>query len=243
MISSVYSFDLDSLLRFTPPKLLCERCFALLTEFDGCCPVCGVRYLATEEFAASSLYLAHKGLDIHYDDLITHCQALAKIARRTRESLAAPEPFYPPMRALFAALQSAQHFVHFTTYGISALLLGALKLTAQRIDVRGVVSGVKTDAMIHELTDYADEAPRLNIRLYPSESQYFPHQKIIVVDGLLAFKGSANMTDFGWRKAALGREVIEPVTDVAEVVDLHNRFFSPVWAGDASNDKILMTAY
>src|SRR5450432_1646673 len=125
----MYSFDLDSLLRFTPPQYLCERCFALLGEIEGCCPVCGVRYLATDEFPTSGRYLAHKGLDIQFDDLIGHCQSLAKIARRTRESLAAPQPFYPPMRALFAALQSAQHFVHFTTYGISALLLGALKLT------------------------------------------------------------------------------------------------------------------
>ena len=241
------SFDLDSLLRFTPPRYLCERCFALLSkqEIDrsGACPVCGVRYVPTEEFATSSQYLAQKGLDIQFDDLMGHCQTLAHIARRTRESLASPEPYYPPMRALFAALQSAERFVHFTTYGISALLLGALKLTAQRVDVCGVVSGVKTDTMIQELTGYTDEAPRLNVRLYANESQYIPHQKIIVVDGLLAFKGSANMTDFGWRKAAHGREVIEPVTDVAEVVDLHNRFFSPVWSGDATHDKILMTAY
>jgi hypothetical protein len=51
------------------------------------------------------------------------------------------------------------------------------------------------------------------------------------------------MTDFGWRKAAHGHEVIEPVTNVGEVVDLHNRFFSPVWSGDATGEKILMTAY
>ncbi len=239
----MHSFDLDGLLRFTPPQYLCQRCCALLVELEGCCPVCGVRYLATDEFPLSGAYLAHKGLDIQFDDLFSHCQQLAQIARSTRESLAAPQAYYPPMRALFAALQAAECFIHFTTYGISALLLGALKLTAQRIDVRGIVSGVKSDTMARELTDYADEAPRLNVRLFPNESQYFPHQKIIVIDGLLAFKGSANMTDFGWRKAALGREVIEPVTDVAEVVDLHNRFFSPVWGGDASGDKILMTAY
>ena len=237
------NFDLDALLRFTPPQYLCERCYALLGEAEGCCPVCGVRYLATDEFPTISRYLTYKGLSIVSDDLIDHCRTLAQIARSTRESLAAPQAYYPPMRALFAALQAAERFVHFTTYGISALLLGALKLTAQRVDVRGVVSGVKTETMVRELTDYADEAPRLNLRVFPNESQYFPHQKIIVIDGLLAFKGSANMTDFGWRKAALGREVIEPVTDVAEVVDLHNRFFSPVWGGDASDDKILMTAY
>jgi hypothetical protein len=239
----MYRFDLDSLLRFTPPRYLCERCFALLGEMEGGCPVCGVRYVATDEFPTSALYLAHKGLELQYDDLLDHCRVLADIARRTRESLAAPQPYYPPMRAFLMALQSAQRFVHFTTYGISPLLLGALKVAAQRIDVRGIVSGVKTETMVQELTQYGDEAPRLNVRLYPNESQYFPHQKIVVIDGLLAFKGSANMTDFGWRKAAQGREVIEPVTDVAEVVDLHNRFFSPVWAGDASGAKILMTAY
>jgi hypothetical protein len=237
-------FDLDSLLRFTPPRYLCERCFALLGEIEGGCPVCGVRYVPTDEFSTSGRYLTHKGLEIGFgDDLFDHCRALADIARRTRESLAAPQPYYPPMRGFLAALQTAQRFVHFTTYGISPLLLGALKLAAQRIDVRGIVSGVKTETMVQELTQYGDEAPRMNVRVYPNESQYFPHQKIVVIDGLLAFKGSANMTDFGWRKAAQGREVIEPVTDVAEVIDLHNRFFSPVWAGDATNSKILMTAY
>ena len=51
-------FDLDSLLRFTPPQYLCERCFALLGEIDGCCPVCGVRYLATDEFPRYGMYFA-----------------------------------------------------------------------------------------------------------------------------------------------------------------------------------------
>jgi hypothetical protein len=238
----VQSFDLDSLLGFTPPQYLCERCYGLLGEVNGACPVCGVRYVATGAFATSGEYLAQQGLALHYDDLIDHCRTLAQIARRTRETLVVPQADYPPMRALLEGLMNAERFVHFTTYGISALLLGALKMTAQRVDVRGIVSGVKTETMLRELTEYQGEAPRLNIRLFANESQYFPHQKIIVIDGLLAFKGSANMTDFGWRKAAHGREVIEPVTDVAEVVDLHNRFFSPVWAMAAPDEPILMTS-
>ncbi|MEP7293296.1 MAG: phospholipase D-like domain-containing protein [Chloroflexota bacterium] len=237
----MYSFDIDALLRFTPPLCLCERCFGLLGEIGDACPVCGVRYVASQQFPTTASYLAYKGLDLHFDDLIAHCRDLAQIARSTRDSFAAPQPFYLPMRALLAALQTAERFVHFTTYGISALLLGALKLTAQTVDVRGIIAGVKTENMLRELTDYKDEAPRLNLRLY-QESQFFPHQKIVVIDGLLAFKGSANMTDFGWRKAAHGREVLEPVTDVAEVVDLHNRFFSPVWAAGDTTEKILMSA-
>jgi hypothetical protein len=240
------SFDIDSLLRFTPPEFLCERCFALLSDGTERCPVCGVRYVAAETLPDYGSYFIARGLDVRFDNLIEHSQRLAQIARLARQSLAARDASYPPMRALLESLLNAQHFIHFTTYGISALLLGAIKMAALRVDVRGVISGIKHDTLYRELTEYENEAPRLNVRLFQNDAQYFPHQKIIVIDGLMAFKGSANLTDFGWRKAAQGREVIELVTDVGEVAELHNRFFSPVWAAfepAANNDTILMTTY
>jgi len=68
-----------------------------------------------------------------------------------------------------------------------------------------------------------------------------PHQKLVVIDGLLAFKGAANLTLAGWRKAAQGRDVVEVVTDVDEVIDLNNRLFSPIWAElDDFGDSIRM---
>lgn len=243
-------FDIDSLLRFTPPDSLCERCCALLQETvsgDFTCPVCGVNYVASADFVTCAAYLKARGLNIDFPDLMGHSQTLAGIARDMRAGLEGPSPSpYPPMRALLEALHSAQRFVHFTTYGISAMLLGALKLTAQRVDVRGIVSGVKHDAMVREIHEFGSEAPRLELRLYPNDSPFFPHQKIIVIDGLLAFKGSANMTDFGWRRAEQRREVIEPVTNLAEVLDLHNHFFSPAWwahEGSRAEEKIIMTAF
>jgi hypothetical protein len=51
-----------------------------------------------------------------------------------------------------------------------------------------------------------------------------------VIDGLVAFKGSANLTLTGWRKAMKGLDHVEVVTNVTEVIDLHNKLFSPVWA-------------
>ena len=57
-----------------------------------------------------------------------------------------------------------------------------------------------------------------------------PHQKLIVIDGLLAFKGSANLTQTAWRSAENNMDVVEIVTDVDEVIKLHNRYFSPIWA-------------
>lgn len=244
----MYHFDLDSLLRFTPPRFLCERCSALLTDISPgqdsfSCPVCGVRYVADATPLRPEDYLRMRGLAIDFPDVIGHGQQLARIARQARESLMGKRALYPPMRALLEALGVAQHFVHFTTFGISAMLVGALKMTAQRVDVRGVVSGIKQNALYQELTGYTDESPRMVIRVFTDDALHFPHQKIIVIDGLIAFKGSANLTDFAWRKAAQGHEVIELVTDVAEVVELHNRFFSPVWAAltPLENSYITMT--
>lgn len=228
------SFDIDTLLGFTPPAFACPRCRALLNAPGDApprrCPVCSLAY--PDDPAARTAAFESAGLRLFQRDAeaIYHSQHLAQIARHARESLRVPTSEYTPMRALLEAFSSARHFIHFTTYGISALLLGALKLASLRVSVRGVVSGVKHDAMIREMTDYTNETPDLHMRVFQNDSPYFPHQKIIVIDGLIAFKGSANMTDFGWRKAAQGREVIELVTDLAEVVELHNRFFSPVWA-------------
>jgi hypothetical protein len=145
----------------------------------------------------------------------------------------------PPLRGLLIALSVAQKFVHFTTFGgISHLLIGTLKVTAQRVAVRGVVSGSRgegslTEATVSELTNYCDEAPDMDVKIYPSSLNGWskmPHQKLIVIDGLLAFKGAANLTLSGWRKAAHDRDIVEVVTEIDQMIGLHNRLFASVWA-------------
>jgi hypothetical protein len=211
-------FNLDQLLQFQLPQVRCTGCLALHTAstVPALCGCCGQPL--------------EDARPLHFADPIVHGQHLARIARELRQSQATSVPTFPPMRALFETLAAAQQFVHFTTYGISAMLLGAVKLASFHIDVRGVISGIKNDSLLKELMSFPDESPNLQLRLAQQEAHSFPHQKIIVVDGLVAFKGSANLTDYGWRKAAFGREYIEMVTDMNEVAELHNRFFSPVWA-------------
>ncbi len=252
------SFDIDSLLRFRPARYLCEKCFGLLAHAPedaksntARCPLCGVIYVPTEEYANSwdvGRYLDEQGFGLRLDNLIEHSRHLAEIANRCRQALALPrsDVAYHPLSGLFECLLHARKFVHFVSYGISHMLLGAIKMTAQRVPVRGIVSNVE-EGMIEELTKFPKEAPLLKVNVFerkapPQRWDSAPHQKIIVVDGLLAFKGSANLTLSGWRKASEGRDVIELVTDVEEVIDLHNRYFSRIWAEFDDATQIWMSS-
>jgi phosphatidylserine/phosphatidylglycerophosphate/cardiolipin synthase-like enzyme len=249
------SFDISSLIDFAPPHYFCQKCYALLRhgqlayksplpKIDGTdeylsrCPVCRVVYTpsAYETWQAFQ-YLQDTGLGIKYDNLLDHSQVLAQVAVKARsfyDEKTPPRNKLLPMQALLQSLSVARYFVHFTSYGISPLLIGALKLTAQRISVRGIVSGVDT-GIRDEIINYADEAPRMKVHIferskYTGGMDFTPHQKLIVIDGLLAFTGSANMTISGWRKAAQNRDHVEVVTETSRVIELHNRYFSPIWA-------------
>ncbi|MCA1709785.1 MAG: phospholipase D-like domain-containing protein [Actinobacteria bacterium] len=141
------------------------------------------------------------------------------------------------LTGLFRSLAAAKGFVHFTSWGISHLMLGALKLLSEQdIWVNGIVSGAYPSVIQEVTKPTADESLMMNIVAFPPEaSRYNPHQKLLVIDGLLAFKGSANLTATGWRKAAQQREMIEVVTDPAEIAKLHNIYFSKPWLQWGSN--------
>jgi phosphatidylserine/phosphatidylglycerophosphate/cardiolipin synthase-like enzyme len=95
-----------------------------------------------------------------------------------------------------------------------------------------------------ELVDFPDEAPQLHARvIQPQEGAWdAPHQKLIVIDGLLAFKGSTNLTKEAMRKADQNLDISEVVTNFEEVAALNNRYFATVWKRltNPDNDVILM---
>jgi hypothetical protein len=249
---STVHFILDSLWPSPVPQYVCQHCCALLTDapFDpqtraARCPVCAVVYVPTAAYAAEEVgtYLQAHGLALRFQDGLGHSSQLAILAACARGFRAAPHAAaagyaYPPLRVILEALHHAQQFVHFRTAGLSPQLLGALKLTALRIGVRGLVWG--GDAGLPDDLQRLDEAPRLQIRLGPLLEQEVNPQPLIVVDGLLAFTGAADLTVAGLHQAAAAPDRFLVVTDVPEVVQLHNHLISPTWATQSRGTSIVM---
>jgi hypothetical protein len=109
-------------------------------------------------------------------------------------------------------------------------MIGALKMASMRVPVYGFVSDVESHARA-ELTEYPTEAPKLRAKVIPTTQGIYdaPHQKLLIIDGLVAFKGSTNLTNAGPRRADRSLDVSEVVTDFAQVAALNNRYFAPVW--------------
>lgn len=254
------NFDISTLLNFVPPKYLCSNCYALLIEppLDPknnriICPICGVEYLPTEDFNIYDFdkYMQHENLKIKFKDIYNHSLTFARISKKVRDFMKEPDNIffsYPPMRGLLETLANAKKFVHFSTYGISHMFLGVIKVISQKVEVRGIISNVN-DRLKKELTNYKDESPGLNINFFENNNDTnnnwysIPHQKIIIVDGLIAFKGSANLTLSGWRKAAKGLDNIEIITNIKDVIDLNNKLFSPVWSKFKNVNQISMSYF
>ena len=231
-------FDILSLLNLEQPLAQCQKCLAISPKLARnhkrqiYCSHCGVEYIVNSnspvELVRTHFRKQHLYIN-HIDNIFEHCRQLASIAHRLQQNT----PDYPPMRGLLEAQNQAQRFIHFSTYGISHQFIGALKITAQRIPVRGIVSvPPNQERILPELDNYKNEAPNLEIKTVCASTHNWdelPHQKLIVIDGLLAFKGSANLTLTAWRKAQRDYDEIEVATDMEKVINLHNRYFSPIW--------------
>ncbi|MFZ1025916.1 MAG: phospholipase D-like domain-containing protein [Limnoraphis robusta] len=234
-------FDLQTLLNLQPPRAHCQKCLGLLTSIHPCnekgnipCPVCGVETVASGETNAEKYekfrnHYKALNLYIEFDNIIEHAQKFASIAQKMHPN----NRYYPPVSALLDSLNQAQSFVHINSFGISRDFLLTLKLLAQKIPVRGIIALTSDQLWLRdELQNYSQESPNLQLKAVYDANNWatVPHQKLIVIDGLIAFKGSTNLTLTAWRKAAQGYDNVELVTNLAQVIELHNRFFSPLWA-------------
>ena len=190
-------------------------------------------------------YFKKNGLWIDHDDLLSHATTLAKIVRDSRGRVQRPKADpWPTMRTFFEVVSRARYFVHFCSWGMSHQLVGALKMASMRVPVYGFASNIEAGTRA-ELTEYPSEAPGLTAKVIPSEQNIYdaPHQKLLIVDGLVAFKGSANLTNAGLRRADRGLDLSETVTDYEQVTDLNNKYFAPVWRKITAPEEVFVAEY
>lgn len=229
---------------------VCPRCAAILgtalqlgTDGVPICEACKCRFLRCDcvdceedracgrrTFETVYEWLRAFGFRHEIDSPLSHSRALARAV-----TLLDPgdENFrwHSPAQAVYTSLAQAQAFVHFTTWGLSEEFLGALKLIASKgVVVRGIVSAANK-YIIDRLDECWTFTGCLNIRAFaesePRSSQ--PHFKLLVVDGLLAFEGSANLTTAGWRKIATYADTMTALTSPGKVAEQNNRFFAKAW--------------
>lgn len=251
------SFDITSILDFNPAKFACPVCRGLIkgTVYKWSdvpegkkapwqyCPICRVDFIDGEyapENGYANSWLREQGSAINLgSDLFDHARTLASVVRDSRSKYTP----WPTMRLLLEVLARARSFVHFASWGISHQWVGVLKLASMRVPVYGFISSADKQ-IAEELTKFPKETPQLNAKVISPRDSNFdaPHQKLIVVDGLLAFKGSTNLTNAAMRKADTGLDVSELITDVQAIADFNNRFFAPVWKkiAEPSTKEVVM---
>lgn len=264
MIYRVPGFDITSILDFDPPQYICPACRGLMrriksdstkTPNEESCSVCNVIY--DVEIDASDDpswnpawtvtthdYFTKNGLRLDHADLLSHATTLAKVVRDSRGRRLSRADAWPTMRTFFEIVSRARYFVHFCSYGMSHQLIGALKMASMRVPVYGFVSNVDSGTRA-ELTEYPTEVPGLIAKVIPTEQNIYdaPHQKLLIVDGLVAFKGSTNLTNAGLRRADRGLDLSEIVTNYAEVTDLNNKLFAPVWRRITAPEDVYVPDY
>jgi hypothetical protein len=134
-------------------------------------------------------------------------------------------------QAVLNALSAAQAFVHFVTADPPIPeLMGALLVVAERVPVRGIIVSAQPDEQ-KTMIPAQWFHPRFDVRVLsvPLGSHTILSQWTLFVDGLLMLQSRpGNTHQIG--NALPVFAISEMLTTIDEVVDMHNRSFSPLWA-------------
>lgn len=180
---------------------------------------------------------------IKFDRLNGTLQAFAKQTETEFPSMRFddPRPVYRPLNYLIQALNKAKYFIHVVTESIDGFFLGmlAMKYVEPDIEMRVIVwhpqriyqdlKRLMEHSIIFKGYEHG-ERPLARGILVATVSE--AHQKLIVIDGCIAFKGSANATLDGWTRKG---ELIEFVTDSLALRQLNRYYFAEFMAKKRSS--------
>jgi len=240
--------DFLSLMRTPVPYRLCPYCLGIWTlgienlfEFNSkleiyqvICPVCKHPIVSDERDSLGRPLFSSVA---SFVNLGATSAGIAHDAIKQKQELGEKPNLF---RTLTYLLARAQHFVSFLSWRIDPWFLGALAVTAQRanIGVLGIATGMNLDDhwvqenMVKpaEVLDLPHDFQVRLVSLNDYEMGIGSHAKMIIIDGAFMFHGSTNMNVNAWFKAADDRDVLQYKSNPSEIMEFHNRYFSPVWA-------------
>jgi len=123
----------------------------------------------------------------------------------------------PNLRTIISAISNAKYFIHIATESLDRFFAGMLTIKAEQgCDVKAVFWRQK-DNHLKKLVEQNWEMSN-KIRRY-----HGTHQKLIIIDGIVAFKGSANATFDGWTRYS---EMRETDTNLSKIKILNEEYFA-----------------
>ncbi len=143
-----------------------------------------------------------------------------------------PRPEYRPLNYLIQALNRTKHFIHIVTESIDGFFIGmlAMKYFESDIEIHVIVwHPQKMYPDLKRLMEHSvfikgyERGVRPFARGILVETISEAHQKLIILDGCIAFYGSANTTLDGWTRPG---ELIRFTNDLEEIQNLNHNFFS-----------------
>lgn len=144
-----------------------------------------------------------------------------------------PREVYRPLNYLIQSLNRTKHFIHIATESIDSFFIGMLstKYFESDIEIHVIVwHPQKIYPDLKRLMEHSifikgyEHGIRPATRGITIETVSEAHQKLIILDGITAFYGSANATLDGWTRPG---EMIRFTNNLDEIKNYNRVFFSP----------------
>ena len=186
--------------KYIPRISYCYECGYFSFEYwkDKTCPMCGASY--------EGKFYWRMELEIEEVlDVISTCPSLG---------------YTPNIWNISEAIRKAKHFIHVVTTTIDKHFFSLLYYKSKSdplVEVKLVIKELgKMRGYIADLIYVSNLENKVKVH---EEA----HQKLVIIDGVLAFKGSANLTEQGWRREGEIREIVA----IPRIVEkLNERFFA-----------------
>lgn len=235
------------------PRYFCRKCNALAVEARKFykfskkidepkieCPTCGLTYIYTEDFSREEFgdYLSAIGCSIRIDDAE---EQRARLPQWVGSIETASEPGPRKVADLLEELvPHARAFIHLTLMRLTPAVYRVLAGAERNVPVR--VMCLAADEDVHrEARSAGERQSRLEIRFTEGTSTDIPHDKILVVDGLVAITGNSGIRGKMPHPRAEIWESVRADTDPERIISLNNLLFSPLWGATSGiGEKIFM---